>query len=529
MAPGYYYNTLPTNYSTTNWGNQNNYANTNGWQSQYASTNFAMPNQYGMMPDTTLNFMQPLNFGSGSTSESNNTTSTSEAATTEQHEIKKAKISNDGINGKDDGKISGSKKFEHFVKGIGNFFTGMFCGKDGKFSLKRTLTTVGIAAGAIALTVATGGAAAPFLVAAGVAIGGAQVIKGGIRASKATTDAEAQAAWEDIGAGATSIGVSMLGAKSALKSGGVAPKGGMIKSTAQCFVESGKSTAKFVKSPIASLRTVPGNLKQVFNTNLKANKIADEISPIDAKIAKAQAKLRNARKSGKVEKIIKRQTELSELNIQKAKYQQSLTETITKAKLKTQENNIKTLTDELIAKNEVLTADATPEQLQALKQLELNLKRAQDQFNHDSNLFKYDKWQADLTQNKAKISELKQKLSSTTSKTRKTAVKKLITRAEFDLMKAKYSTAKGNAKLINKKYMSPATFLSGTISGHINREETPDGLIEVFVDTVTGQEIDPSTLTEEQKTNIKSATVEELDEIMKKAEAETNKTDEAKI
>ena len=123
----------------------------------------------------------------------------------------------------DDGKISGKKKFKNFLKGVGKFFTGMVCDENGKFSLKRTLTTIAVAAGATALCVATGGAATPFLVAAGGAIGAFQTGKGIYKAATAKTDAEAELAWQSIGSGTTAVVTAIAGAKGAMKAAGKVP------------------------------------------------------------------------------------------------------------------------------------------------------------------------------------------------------------------------------------------------------------------------------------------------------------------
>ena len=139
--------------------------------------------------------------------------------------------------GNDDGKISFGKKCKNFVKGVGNFFKGMVCDENGKFSIKRTLTTAAVAAGAVALTVATGGAAAPFLVGAGVVMGAVQTGKGIKKAMEAKTDAQAEAAWQEIGSGATAIVGSVAGAKGALK-------------TAKVNV----STYKGIKAPLQATR-----------------------------------------------------------------------------------------------------------------------------------------------------------------------------------------------------------------------------------------------------------------------------------
>lgn len=176
---------------------------------------------------------------------------------------------------KDDGKISFGSKLKNFGKGVGKFFTGMFCDDSGKFSWKRTLTTVAVAAGSAALIVATGGAATPFLVAAGATMGAVQTGKGIYKAATAKTDAEAEKAWQDIGGGTTAIAGSIAGAKGALKTAGKVDVSsyhgvtGALKSTGKCFSESGK----ILRNGYNNLRTdftgTIGNAVEVGSTNLK--------------------------------------------------------------------------------------------------------------------------------------------------------------------------------------------------------------------------------------------------------------------
>ena len=110
--------------------------------------------------------------------------------------------------GKDDGKISGAQKFANFAKGAGNFFKGMFCGKDGKFSLLQTAKTVGLAALGIAV---------PAIGIGMLAVGGAMSVyslgKGIVKANAAKTDAEAETAWQNIGEGTTGVVMTAVGAK----------------------------------------------------------------------------------------------------------------------------------------------------------------------------------------------------------------------------------------------------------------------------------------------------------------------------
>lgn len=149
--------------------------------------------------------------------------------------------------GKDDGKISGAQKFANFAKGAGNFFKGMFCGKDGKFSLLQTAKTVGL----VAL-----GFAVPAIGIGMLAVGGAMSAyslgKGIVKANAAKTDAEAETAWQNIGEGTTGVVMTAVGAKAlktskaataaeALRYKGIKGYGRAVKDV---YVDAGKGIKK---------------------------------------------------------------------------------------------------------------------------------------------------------------------------------------------------------------------------------------------------------------------------------------------
>ncbi len=150
-----------------------------------------------------------------------------------------------------DGQITPNEKLKSMGNGILNSFKGMFCNKNGKFSIKRTLTTVAITAGAIALTAATGGAAAPALVALGATLGAVQLGTGIVKACKAKTDIQAKQAWEDIGSGTLTVAASVLGAKGSLKIAGIKGTYGMtsLEATAYCF----KATPRSIETTLKTL------------------------------------------------------------------------------------------------------------------------------------------------------------------------------------------------------------------------------------------------------------------------------------
>lgn len=131
--------------------------------------------------------------------------------------------------GKDDGSIGFWGALKNIVKGVGNFFKGMICDENGKFSFTRTLTTlaVGAAIGAACVflpTIAIAGTAFSTLglISAGFgAIAAYHVGSSAIDVMNAKTDAEAEQAWQGMGSALTEGGLAYLGYRA---SGGIFAK-----------------------------------------------------------------------------------------------------------------------------------------------------------------------------------------------------------------------------------------------------------------------------------------------------------------
>ncbi|GEM_PF-7090559 len=130
--------------------------------------------------------------------------------------VQQATVTNsDCTDGKDDGSIGFFSAVGHALKGGVKFFTGMFTDEQGNFSLGQTLKTLAIG-GAIAAATCipvVGPLVLPALCTIGVVQGGTKVLSGISTAMNAKTDAEAKAAWEEIGNGATEGIVSYTGYK----------------------------------------------------------------------------------------------------------------------------------------------------------------------------------------------------------------------------------------------------------------------------------------------------------------------------
>lgn len=136
-----------------------------------------------------------------------------------------------------DNKFSTSEAMKNFGKGLASPITSIFS------SHKNFLFGAGMIAGSAALVIATGGAAAPLLVAAGVAMGAVQAGKAVYDVANAKNGDDIEKAFFDIGGATSAIGLSAIGAKSSLGQAGVSTEGlSTMGAITKCFT-SAKSLA----------------------------------------------------------------------------------------------------------------------------------------------------------------------------------------------------------------------------------------------------------------------------------------------
>ncbi len=137
------------------------------------------------------------------------------------------------IDKSNDGKFSLSEALKNFGKGLISPITSMFS------SPKNFLIGAGMILGSMALIAATGGAAAPIMIASGIAIGTIQAGKAVYDIVTAKNGDDYEKAFYNAGGATSTIGLSVLGAKSALKQAGVNTKGlGFLSSIKKCFTSS---------------------------------------------------------------------------------------------------------------------------------------------------------------------------------------------------------------------------------------------------------------------------------------------------
>lgn len=180
-------------------------------------------------------------------------------------------------NKENNGKFNIGVAAKNFFKGVASPITNMFK------SPKDFLINSAFIAGCVALNAVTLGAAAPILCAAGIGMGAYSLGKGVIKIINAKNGDEAERAFEDLGSGALTVGLSVIGAKPALKAAGYTETElnsiSNLKAATECFTQSPQFTS-------ASLSNISNNVSVLTN---KTNANKSIINAIEERPDKDQA------------------------------------------------------------------------------------------------------------------------------------------------------------------------------------------------------------------------------------------------
>lgn len=174
--------------------------------------------------------------------------------------------SSECTDGEDDGKIGILSAAANIVKGAGsgllNGVKGMFFDEDGNFSLARTAKT--------ALTTAAcfipgvGPIFAAGLCTYGAISGAATVVQGVAAAASAETDAEAKAAFQSIGSGTLTTGLSLWGLKSSVSQ--IASNAGVENVASNSTLQNLKGIGKNISENASTASGITGKISSGFNT-----------------------------------------------------------------------------------------------------------------------------------------------------------------------------------------------------------------------------------------------------------------------
>lgn len=167
--------------------------------------------------------------------------------------------------GKDDGKIG-------FFEGVGNFFKGAVdTVKNTVVGILTDPKKLLLTAGAVALSIACPPAGVALAVAGGV-MGTVTVGKGIYKACTATTDAEAEAAFQEMGGGTLQVGLSIAGAKGGLKAMSASGKSSNVLNVAKGGGDVAK-VSNLLKHPVEFAKAVGKDV----STDFSATKLGTNI------------------------------------------------------------------------------------------------------------------------------------------------------------------------------------------------------------------------------------------------------------
>ncbi len=182
--------------------------------------------------------------------------------------------------GSDDGKISFKEKVKNFGKGLIAPVKNMFS------SPKNIAITAVSAVAGIGLIALTSGAAAPVMVATGLIGGGVQIGKGIYKQINAQTDDEAKQAWQEMGSGTFTAGVSAASAKSALKASGVSNTKDMsvFSAIGKCFKDTPKNIVKCGSSIAGKFSSTADAVSQAVKTAKTSSNSSGSAEVIEGEI-----------------------------------------------------------------------------------------------------------------------------------------------------------------------------------------------------------------------------------------------------
>ena len=360
-------------------------------------------------------------------------------------------------------------RFGSFINGVKNFFKGMVCDENGKFSIGQTLKTIGIGAAIAAASILIPGAGTVIAYGA-LAIAAKHGVEAGINLYNAESEEEINNAWENVGSATTEGVLAYTGAKAA----GAKP----IHDIRTVGSKGIKAVSKFGKDiyrdykvdgfeGVASgLKTKGSSLRETVTTkarNLK-NKTVDNFNNLNNAIRNTEKA--NARYDEKISKT--KGKEKTNLKAQKKSYNEGADAVKTGDNYETVYEAVQNLKKDMnTAKAKATEPKATKADIQAYKEAKAKYDGAKQVFDDRVNSGEFKANKRTQNSNSKKADKASKELETAREKLRKNP-DDATAKKEYEEASKKYELAKGKkiASEGGHKYSTNTVRLTKEIFNH---------------------------------------------------------------
>ena len=342
---------------------------------------------------------------------------------------------------RDEKKIS---RFGSFIKGVGNFFKGMVCDENGKFSIGQTLKTIGIGAAIAAASILIPGAGTVIAYGA-LAIAAKHGVEAGINLYNAESEEEINNAWENVGSAATEGVFAYAGAKAAgakpihdIRTAGSKGIKAVSKYSKKMYNEYKLDGFKGVASKLGEDATTLKDATVAKARNIK-NETVDNFNNLNN--ATKNTEKANARYDEKISKT--KGKEKTNLEAQKKSYNEGVDAVKTGNDYETVYKTVQGLKEDMnAAKAEASKPNASKAKKQAYQEAKAKYDGAKQVFDDRVNSGEFKANKRTQNSNSKKVEKASKELETAREKLRKNP-DDATAKKEYDEASKKYELAKG--------------------------------------------------------------------------------------
>lgn len=367
---------------------------------------------------------------------------------------------------RDEKKIS---RFGSFIKGVGNFFKGMVCDENGKFSIGQTLKTIGIGAAIAAASILIPGAGTVIAYGA-LAIAAKHGVEAGINLYNAESEEEINNAWENVGSAATEGVFAYAGAKAAgakpihdIRTAGSKGIKAVSKYSKKMYNEYKLDGFKGVASKLGEDATTLKDATVAKARNIK-NETVDNFNNLNN--ATKNTEKANARYDEKISKT--KGKEKTNLKAQKKSYNEGVDAVKTGNDYETVYKTVQGLKEDMnAAKAEASKPNASKAKKQAYQEAKAKYDGAKQVFDDRVNSGEFKANKRTQNSNSKKVEKASKELETAREKLRKNP-DDATAKKEYDEASKKYELAKGKkiASEGGHKYSTNTVRLTKEIFNH---------------------------------------------------------------